>query len=89
MIRLTRMDGSEVYLNPDLIESIEETPDTHITLSNGKTYLFLEPASVAIERIVGYKARILQRSSPLHEKKYLRRSRGEKFRPSCKLQQKI
>ena len=35
MIRLTKLDGSEMYLNPDQIEIIEETPDTHITLLNG------------------------------------------------------
>lgn len=79
MIRLTRMDGTPVYLNPDLIEFIEENPDTLVTLSNGKSYLFLEPAVIAIDRIVRYKARILHRSSLVHGKKYLERGRAEKF----------
>ncbi|WP_085814788.1 flagellar FlbD family protein [Geoanaerobacter pelophilus] len=79
MIRLTRMDGTPVYLNPDLIEFIEENPDTLVTLSNGKSYLFLEPAAIAIDRIVRYKARILHRSSLAYGKKYLERGRGEKF----------
>ena len=85
MIKLTRMDGSEVYLNPDLIEFLEETPDTHITLSNGNNYIFLEPASVVIERIIGYRARILQRTSAVQGKKYLRKCQAEKYRPFCKL----
>lgn len=80
MIRLTRMDGTPVYLNPDLIEFIEENPDTLVTLSNGKSYLFLEPAVIAIDRIVRYKARILHRSSLANDKKYLKRDRGGKFR---------
>ena len=85
MIKLTRLDGSEVYLNPDLIELLEETPDTHVTLTNGNKYLFLEPARVIIDRIVAYKARILKRSAAGPGKKYLQVSRAEKFRPSCKL----
>lgn len=85
MIKLTRLDNSEVYLNPDLIEFIEETPDTHITLSNGNMYLFLEPAKVVIERIVNYKARILRRTTAARGKKYLQRCRLEKYRPQCKL----
>ena len=63
MIKLTRMDGTEVYLNPDLIAFLEETPDTHITLANGTSYIFLEPARMVIDRIVRFKARILQRAS--------------------------
>ena len=33
MIKLTRLDGSQIFVNDDLIEVVEETPDTHITLS--------------------------------------------------------
>lgn len=85
MIKLTRLDGSEVFLNPDLIELLEETPDTHVTLSNGNKYLFLEPAHVVIERIVSFKARILRRTAAGSGKKYLQRRHAEKYRPVCKL----
>jgi flagellar protein FlbD len=85
MIKLTRLDGSEMYLNPDLIEVIEETPDTHITLLNGRSHLFLEPAAVIIERIVTYKARIQLRCQPMLAKKYLRRKRMDRYHPYCKL----
>ena len=85
MIKLTKLDGSEVFLNPDLIEILEEIPDTHITLSNGDKYLFLEPAQVVIDRIVSYRARILRRSSTDNGKKYLQRCHSEKYLPVCKL----
>ena len=85
MIKLTRLDGSEVYVNPDLIESIEETPDTHITLANGNSHLYMEPAKVIVERIVAYKARIQRRCLPDTPKKYLRRSREDNYRPFCRL----
>jgi len=86
MIRLTRLDGSEMYLNPVMIELVEESPDTHITLSNGNRYLVLEPARVIIERIVLYQARILHRAASSENKKYLMRRNAEKFRPYCKLE---
>ena len=59
MIKLTCLDKSEIYINPDLIETIEETPDTHITLMNGNRYLVLEKAKVVVDRIVLFKARII------------------------------
>ncbi|MCL6453477.1 MAG: flagellar FlbD family protein [Alicyclobacillus sp.] len=39
MIRLERMNGSELWLNPVHIESVEQTPDTVITLTNGHKYI--------------------------------------------------
>jgi flagellar protein FlbD len=84
MIKVTALDGSEMYLNPDLIEIISETPDTHITLSNGNRYLVLEPARVVIGRIVAFKARLL-RHAPAGSKRYLRRNDAERYHPLCTL----
>ena len=39
MIAVTRPDGSSLLLNPDRIESIEQTPDTVITLADGRKLL--------------------------------------------------
>ena len=85
MIRLTRLDGSEMYLNPDLLEVLEEVPETHITLSNGNRYLVLEPAQVVIARIVAFRARIMRRSVSDEPRKYLRRRRAENYLPHCPL----
>ena len=84
MIKVTTLDGSEMYLNPDLIEIIAETPDTHITLSNGNRYLVLEPARVVIGRIVNFKARLL-RHAPAGAKRYLLRNDAERYHPLCRL----
>jgi flagellar protein FlbD len=84
MIKVTALDGSEMYLNPDLIEIISETPDTHITLSNGNRYLVLEPARVVIGRIVAFKARLF-RHAPAGSKRYLRRNDAERYHPLCTL----
>ena len=36
MIDVTRLNGKELTINADLIEIVEETPDTVITLTTGK-----------------------------------------------------
>jgi flagellar protein FlbD len=55
MIRATKLNQAEFYINPDLIEFIEETPDTIITLTTGVRINVEEHASVIIERIVEYR----------------------------------
>ena len=45
MIPLTRPDGTALLVNPDRIEIVEETPDTVITLADGKKILVRETAT--------------------------------------------
>jgi flagellar protein FlbD len=85
MIKLTRLDGSVIYINVDLIETVEESPDTHITLSNGNRYLVLEKTDAILDRIIKFKAAILHRSMPGFNKKYLRKKRLGDFNPMCEL----
>lgn len=66
MIRLTRLNGSEIYLNPDLIEALEETPDTQITLSNGQHYVVRESIRMIRDRIISFNARIIRRGCSGH-----------------------
>ena len=42
MIDVTRMNGKQFNLNSDLIETIEETPDTVLTLTTGKKIIVKE-----------------------------------------------
>lgn len=60
MIQLTRINHTSFILNSDLIENVQATPDTVITLTNGHNYMVLEPPAEVIERIVGYRRRIVQ-----------------------------
>jgi flagellar protein FlbD len=62
MIKVTTMDGTEMYLNCDLIESITESPETRITLSNGNHYIAVEPARVLLRRIVDFRAEVLRKA---------------------------
>ncbi len=36
MIEVTRLNGTKILINPDLIEFVEETPDTVITFTTGR-----------------------------------------------------
>ena len=55
MIRISRLNGKEFYINADLIEFIEETPDTVITLTSGKKLVVGENAQLIIERIIEFR----------------------------------
>jgi flagellar protein FlbD len=79
MIALTRMDKQLMYINPDHIVSIEETPDTVITLFNGNHYIVKERASAIISRVVAFRARIMRRCETPNKKKYLQRQLTGKF----------
>ncbi len=54
MIAVTRLNGTKFYINALLIETIEETPDTFITLTTGKKMLVLEKAVDVISSMQSY-----------------------------------
>jgi flagellar protein FlbD len=59
MITVTRLNGPAFALNPDLIERIESTPDTVITLVDGAKYVVREPVDELIARVRESKAAII------------------------------
>jgi flagellar protein FlbD len=58
MIKVTRLDGKEYYINPHQIESIETRPDTTMLMLSGKYVVVREPVSVVLESIIAYRRRI-------------------------------
>ena len=58
MVKVTRINKSVLYINPDLIEFIEETPDTVITMTTGKKLIVLESIADIKESIIEYKRKI-------------------------------
>lgn len=62
MIILNRINNSEVVVNSDQIETIEETPDLVLTLTSGKKIMVNQKLNDVIRMIVDYKSRILARS---------------------------
>ncbi|HXG59739.1 MAG TPA: flagellar FlbD family protein [Planctomycetota bacterium] len=58
MIRVTRLNGKEFVVNADLIQYVEETPDTVITLVNHEKLVVKEPVNEVIRRVVEYRRSI-------------------------------
>ncbi|GET18447.1 flagellar FlbD family protein [Ligilactobacillus agilis] len=58
MIRLTSFKGKTFYLNPDLLYRIDETPDTVLTLTDGKNLIVKETASEVVALIITYRQKI-------------------------------
>lgn len=80
MILVTRLDRQVMLLNPDHIISIEETPDTVITLYNGHHILVREHSRVLLNRIIAFKAKIVRRAlSDGQRPGYLKRNRLQFF----------
>jgi flagellar protein FlbD len=58
MVKVTRLNGKEYYINPHQIESVEIHPDTTLLMLSGKHVVILEKVNVLIDRIVEYRQRI-------------------------------
>jgi flagellar protein FlbD len=59
MISLTRLSGSVFVLNADLIERLDSTPDTVITLVDGKKYVVTETMVEVVEAIRTYRSAVI------------------------------
>lgn len=65
MITLTRLSGSVFALNADLIERIDATPDTVVTLVDGKKYVVSESLGDVVAAVRRHRAEILALSTHL------------------------
>jgi len=63
MVRITRLNNSVLIVNADLIEFLEATPDTILTLTTGRKVVAKESVDEIVDMVVEYKRRFLQ-SSP-------------------------
>jgi flagellar protein FlbD len=57
MIPVTRLNGQEVYVNADLILFLESSPETILTLENGKKVTVKETIPQVVDQIVKFKSR--------------------------------
>jgi flagellar protein FlbD len=60
MIHLTRTNHRAVVVNADLIEHIEMTPETVVTMTTGEKFLVLETADDVVERVIAYRRVLLE-----------------------------
>ena len=55
MIEVTRFNDTTFLINADLIETVEETPDTVLTLTTGRKFVIKENAQTVRNRVIDYK----------------------------------
>ncbi len=60
MIAITRLDGSTLVVNADLVEAIEHTGDTVVTLVSGNRFVVRESVQEIIAAVVEFRARVLR-----------------------------
>lgn len=59
MITVTRLDHTRFAVNPDLVERIQESPDTTLHMIDGHVYVISESMDAVVDLIVAYRARVL------------------------------
>ena len=59
MIRLTRLNGSEVWVNADLVSTVESHPDTVVTLVDGKRFVVTESSADVVVSFLRYRANVV------------------------------
>jgi flagellar protein FlbD len=64
MIRLTRINRVPLVLNADLIEHLETTPDTIVSMTNGQKFVVLESSEDVIRKVIEFRREILKSGSP-------------------------
>jgi len=58
MIQVTRINNKQFIINAEWIETVESTPDTVITLTNGKKFVVTETVNEVIDRVIEYKQKV-------------------------------
>ena len=63
MIELTKINDVKITLNADIIEVVEETPDTVISLTTGKKVIVKESRQEVTNLVISYKQEIFSKSN--------------------------
>lgn len=58
MIKVTRLNGSQYWINPHQIEIIESNPDVTLSMLSGRRFIVKESPEQVLEAIVAYRKRI-------------------------------
>ncbi|SDQ19944.1 flagellar FlbD family protein [Quadrisphaera sp. DSM 44207] len=59
MIIVTRLNGPPFAVNPDLLERVESTPDTILTLIDGTKYVVTEPVEEVVRLVREFRAAVI------------------------------
>lgn len=68
MIKVTRLNNSELWVNAELIEFVEATPDTVISLSSHAKIVVRESPQAIVDAVVEYRRRVFQQRPQVIER---------------------
>lgn len=72
MVLVHRLKGEAVFLNADMIESIEARPDTVVVMVDGRTFVLSDRPEEIVERIRGFRASVLVAADQLRDQVHRR-----------------
>jgi flagellar protein FlbD len=64
MIKVTRLNGSELWVNAEMIEFVEATPDTVISLVTHTKFVVRDSPQAIVEEVIDYRRRIHHQTPP-------------------------
>lgn len=67
MILVHRLKGEPLFVNADLVESVEPTPDTVLSMVDGRKLVVAETPDEVVDRIRRYRASILVAADELRQ----------------------
>lgn len=59
MIFITRTNGTKLYINPELIQTVESTPDTVVTMLDNKKLIVRDTPQEIAERFIEYRRKVM------------------------------
>ena len=68
MVLVHKLKGEPLFLNADLIESIEAMPDTVVTLADGRRVVLSDTPEEIVERIAAFRASVLVAAEELRSR---------------------
>jgi flagellar protein FlbD len=70
MIRLRKLNGTEVVVNAELIESVESAPDTVINLATGNRFLVKDSVDEVVAKVIEYRTRVYAEKKAVNPLEY-------------------
>lgn len=60
MIHLTRINHRPLVVNAELIEHVESTPDTVVSMTTGEKFVVMETADEIVSRVITYRRAVME-----------------------------
>jgi flagellar protein FlbD len=61
MINVTRLRGEPIVVNAELLETVEATPDTVLTMTTGQQFVVRESVEEVVRRVIAYRRAVRRR----------------------------